>query len=157
MLEETLRIAKQMWAGTAGPYQGKHYRLEETLCSPQPLTRPHPPILVAGGGEKKTLRLVAQYGDACNIYGTTDEIARKLAALKGHCETLGRDYGAIEKTAIAPIPLVSGGVSVPETRALCRSLAEVGIDHALFSLPNVNEMALLEAFGTAIIPDVATL
>src|SRR6185437_919716 len=72
LLEEALQIAKQMWSADNGPYRGKHNQLEETLCVPQPLSRPHPPVLVAGSGEKKTLRLVAQYADACNLFGTPE-------------------------------------------------------------------------------------
>src|SRR5208282_1460929 len=98
LLEEALQIAKQMWSSNDGPYHGKHNRLEQTLCRPQPLSRPHPPILVAGGGEKKTLRLVAQYADACNLFGDAQMVAPKLEILKQHCARLGRDYAAIEKT-----------------------------------------------------------
>ncbi|HLO15832.1 MAG TPA: LLM class F420-dependent oxidoreductase, partial [Anaerolineales bacterium] len=93
-LEETLQIAKQMWSGNNGPYNGKHYQLTETLCSPQPLSKPHPPILIGGMGEKKTLRLVAQYADACNLFAGPgiDTLRGKLSILKQHCEALGRDY-----------------------------------------------------------------
>ena len=96
-LEETLRICRQMWTpGEDGPFEGTHYRLAETLCSPLPLSRPGrgPEILVGGSGERKTLRLVAQYGDACNLFATTpQEVAHKLDVLRGHCETVGRDPG----------------------------------------------------------------
>ena len=99
MLEETLQIAKQMWSADNGPYRGKHYQLEQTLCVPQPLSRPHPPILVAGGGEKKTLRLVAQYADVWNsTVNDVDALKHKIDVLHRHCDTLGRDPGEIRKT-----------------------------------------------------------
>ncbi|WBB76151.1 LLM class F420-dependent oxidoreductase [Micromonospora sp. WMMD1128] len=100
-LEETLRICKQMWSDDDGPFEGRHHRLAETLNSPQPLTRPHPPIMVGGGGEKKTLLLVARYADACNLFGAgRDEVAHKLDVLRRHCADEGRDYHEIEKTVL---------------------------------------------------------
>ncbi|MEY9875141.1 F420-dependent oxidoreductase-like protein [Streptacidiphilus sp. MAP12-33] len=101
-LEETLQICQQMWSKDNGPYEGRHYHLAETLCVPAPLTRPHPPIMVGGGGEKKTLLLVARYADACNLFGSSPEdVARKLDVLRAHCAGVGRDYGAIAKTVLA--------------------------------------------------------
>ncbi|MET8359254.1 LLM class F420-dependent oxidoreductase [Micromonospora sp. NPDC005171] len=102
-LEETLRICRQMWSADDGPFNGKHYQLAETINSPQPLSRPHPPIMIGGGGEKKTLLLVARYADACNLFGRggTDDVARKLDVLRGHCAAEGRDYDTIEKTVVA--------------------------------------------------------
>jgi len=97
-----------MWSANNGPYHGKHNQLEETLCSPQPLSRPHPPILVAGGGEKKTLRLGAQYADACNLFGPPETVRAKLAILRQHCDALGRDYDSIEKTTLGTVDLRPG-------------------------------------------------
>ncbi|MFE7859910.1 LLM class F420-dependent oxidoreductase [Streptomyces sp. NPDC057403] len=99
-LEETLRICLQMWdPDTDGPFEGRHYRLAETLCVPPPVSSPHPEIMIGGGGEKKTLRLVAQYGDACNLFATSpEEVRHKLDVLRGHCDSLGRDYDRIGKT-----------------------------------------------------------
>ena len=96
-LEETLKICLQMWRGDESPYRGEHYQLDRLLNSPQALTRPHPPIMIGGGGEKKTLRLVARYADACNLFPSPD-LARKLDVLRAHCEAEGRDYGEITKT-----------------------------------------------------------
>jgi alkanesulfonate monooxygenase SsuD/methylene tetrahydromethanopterin reductase-like flavin-dependent oxidoreductase (luciferase family) len=91
-LEETLRICLQMWSEDNGPFQGRHYRLAETLCVPAPIRRPHPPIMIGGGGEKRTLRLVARYADACNVFGNTPaEVARKLDVLREHCAAFGID------------------------------------------------------------------
>nr|WTA64931.1 LLM class F420-dependent oxidoreductase [Micromonospora sp. NBC_00855] len=102
-LEETLRICLQMWSADDGPFNGKHYQLAETINSPQPLSRPHPPIMIGGGGEKKTLLLVARYADACNLFGRggIDDVTRKLDVLRGHCAAEGRDYDTIEKTVVA--------------------------------------------------------
>jgi F420-dependent oxidoreductase-like protein len=157
LLEEALQIAKQMWSANDGPYHGKHNHLEETLCRPQPLSRPHPPILIAGGGEKKTLRLVAQYADACNLFGTPDIVRGKLAILKQHCEALGRDYGSIEKTTLGTVNLQPGKMSAKDVIAQCEALAAIGVQHAIFNLPNVHEIRPLEVFGREIIPALAAL
>jgi F420-dependent oxidoreductase-like protein len=102
-LEETLQICLQMWdPASVGPYEGRHYQLSETLCSPAPLSRPRPPILIGGGGEKKTLRLVARYADACNLFATTPaEVAAKIDVLRRHCEDAGRDDAEITRTVLA--------------------------------------------------------
>lgn len=101
-LEETLQVCLQMWSAEEGPYEGRHYRLAETICSPPPLSSPRPPILIGGGGERKTLRLVARYGDACNLFASSpDEVAHKLAVLDRHCEAEGRDPASIERTILA--------------------------------------------------------
>ncbi|MFI5779459.1 LLM class F420-dependent oxidoreductase [Nocardia sp. NPDC051570] len=100
-LEETLQICLQMWSDNNGPYKGEYYQLAETLCVPAPLTRPRPPILIGGGGERRTLRLVARYADACNLFASsTEDITHKLEVLRGHCEDEGRDYDGIRKTAV---------------------------------------------------------
>jgi F420-dependent oxidoreductase-like protein len=101
-LEETLQICLQMWSDNDGPYHGKHYQLAETICSPRPLSSPRPRILIGGGGEKKTLRLVARYADACNLFASSpDGVARKLDVLARHCETEGRDLATIDRTILA--------------------------------------------------------
>jgi F420-dependent oxidoreductase-like protein len=106
-LEETLQICLQMWSDNDGPYQGRHYQLAETLCSPRPLTRPRPPILVGGGGEKRTLLLVARYADACNLFASSpSDVADKLDVLRRHCDQEGRDYDSITKTALYVGPAV---------------------------------------------------
>ncbi|MGO9932932.1 MAG: LLM class F420-dependent oxidoreductase [Steroidobacteraceae bacterium] len=157
LLEEALQIAKQMWSGNSGPYHGKHNRLERTLCIPQPLSRPHPPILVAGGGEKKTLRLVAQYADACNLFGAPEAIKAKLAILRQHCDALGRDYDSIEKTSLGIVDLTPGKMSAKDVIAQCRALAAVGVQQAIFGVVSVHEIRPLEVFGREIIPAVAEM
>jgi F420-dependent oxidoreductase-like protein len=103
-LEEALQICEQMWSDNEGPYEGKHYQLAETINVPQSLQAPRPPILIGGGGEKKTLRLVAQYADACNLFGSSpEEVGHKLDVLRAHCDALGRDYDAIQKTIVGRV------------------------------------------------------
>jgi F420-dependent oxidoreductase-like protein len=156
-LEEALQIALQMWSKDDGPYQGKYYQLTETLNSPQPLSKPHPPIMVGGTGEKKTLRLVAQYADACNLFsGQGLEVVRgKLDVLKRHCENLRRDYNEIEKTTLGSAHLAPGQMSVSDVIEQCRNLAALGVQHAIFNMPNVHEIKPLETFRREIIPEVA--
>lgn len=158
-LEETLQIAKQMWSDDTGAYEGRHYRLAETLNSPQALSRPHPPILIGGLGEKKTLRLVARYADACNLFAMigTPELARKLDVLKAHCDDVGRDYGEIEKTSLGITQTEPGVVKPGEIVAQCRELAALGFEHAIFGLPNLDELATVEVFAREVIPEVAAL
>jgi len=152
-LEETVQICLQMWRGDESPYQGKHYRLDRPLNSPQSLTRPHPPIMIGGGGEKKTLRLVAQYADACNLFAGRDE-ARKLDILRQHCDDVGRDYDTIFKTAYYPFDTGKGaGQIVDELGAL----AELGFDAALGAVRNVWDVRPVEFIGSEVIPAVADL
>lgn len=100
-LEETLAICRQMWSDEEGPYTGRHYQLAETICSPPPVQQPRPPVMVGGSGERKTLRLVAEYADACNLFATsTEEVAHKIEVLGRHCEAVGRDPGEVTKTII---------------------------------------------------------
>jgi len=156
-LEETLQIVKQMWSDNNGEYNGRHYQLAETLNTPQPLSEPHPPILIGGLGEKKTLRLVAHYADACNLFTFigNDELRRKLKILNKHCENVGRDYDEIEKTTLGTVHLAPGQMTASQVIETCRGLAEVGIEHAIFNMPNVHEIKPLETFGKEIIPAVA--
>jgi F420-dependent oxidoreductase-like protein len=155
-LEEALQICLQMWADEESPYAGKHYRLERTLNSPQPLSRPHPPILIGGAGERKTLRLVAQYADACNIFDTP-ELAHKLDVLRDHCERLGRDYDEIEKTAQLRFDLGERGEHVERTIEHLHELADLGIQVAHGALARVSQPGTLELMGERVIPAVAAL
>jgi len=172
-LEETVKIAKQMWSGDITPFSGRHYQLAEPLNSPQPLSQPHPPILIGGGGEKKTLRLAAQYADACNLvigapmkeFGILnlsyemwlEHLKHKLAVLKQHCNKLGRSYQEIEKTVATYILLEPHRQKASEVVDLCGRLAEVGIQHAIFILPNIHTIEPLEELGSRVIPQVAFL
>ncbi len=158
-LEEALQIAGQMWSDNNGPYNGKYFQLTETLCSPQPLTRPHPPILIGGMGEKKTLRLVAKYANACNFFGGAgiETLRHKLEILKQHCNSLGRDYAEIEKTTLNTAYLAPGQMSTADVIQQCREQAAAGVQHAIFNMPNIHEIKPLETFGREIIPAVAEL
>jgi F420-dependent oxidoreductase-like protein len=107
-LEETVQICLQMWSDNNGPFEGRHYRLAETLCVPAPLSRPRPPIMIGGGGEKKTLRLVARYADSCNLFGSSvADVAHKLDVLREHCTAEDRDYDSIEKTVLVLRPALA--------------------------------------------------
>jgi F420-dependent oxidoreductase-like protein len=158
-LEETLQIAHQMWSAEVAPYRGAHYHLEETLNSPQALTRPHPPIMIGGMGERKTLRLVAQYADACNLFAFAgvDTIRHKLDVLRAHCEDVGRDYEDIERTALGTVKLAGDGTTADEVIEQCRELNDAGVQHLIFNMPNVHEIRPLETFGEKVIPAVADL
>jgi alkanesulfonate monooxygenase len=153
-LEEALQICLQMWSDNDGPYTGKHYHLERTLNSPQALRRPHPPILIGGGGEKKTLRLVAQYAQACNLFGGP-ELEHKLDVLRGHCEAVGRDYDEIEKTVMFPIDAGPNGENVDALLEQFRGLAALGISHVHSRIPNVSAITPLELLGERVIPVIA--
>lgn len=159
-LEETLQIALQMWSGKVAPYHGKHYQLAETLCVPQPLQKPHPPILIGGAGEKKTLRLVAQYADACNIFTFMGEdvVRQKLAVLKEHCQAVGRPYEHIEKTGLAQLKLskTGGGGFMSPAQAVDWLLRwqELGITHMIFGLADVDRPETMELMATDVIPYV---
>jgi len=159
-LEETLQIAHQMWSGEAKPYEGKHYQLARTLNSPQPVQKPHPPILIGGTGEKKTLRFVAQYADACNLFARLgkEELKRKLGILQEHCQTVGRPYEQIEKTTLDVVRITRDGKDGTMSPAAAidyfADLASQGIDQAIFSMPNVTDLDAFDILRTEIIPVV---
>ncbi len=159
-LEETLQIAHQMWDGNEQPYEGKHYGLQRPLNSPLSVQKPHPPILIGGTGERKTLRMVAQYGDACNIFARIgkDELKHKLDVLRDHCQALGRPYEEIEKTTLDALHITRDGrddtLSPNAAIDLFAELASLGIDQAIFSLINVADLEAFDVLATSIIPEV---
>lgn len=159
-LEETLQLAHQMWAGDERPFLGKHYQLQRPLNSPRAVQKPHPPILIGGRGEKKTLRLVARYADACNLIFTGDHpiLAHKLAVLRAHCEAEGRPYAAIEKTTLETLELTSDGrngtLSPAQAIEHFAALAALGIDQAIFDLRNVADLEPFEVLANKVIPIV---
>jgi F420-dependent oxidoreductase-like protein len=153
-LEEALQICQQMWSDSDAPYEGKHYRLERTLNQPQPLRRP--PILIGGSGEKKTLRFVAKYAQACNLFHGPD-LARKLDVLRGHCEAEGRDYDEIEKTVMFRLDPGEKGEKLDELLVQLRQAAELGIQEAHGWVPRVWEITPLQLIGKEIVPAVAEL
>jgi len=155
-LEETLQIGLQMWSDDESAYEGKHYRLGRTLNSPQSVQRPHPPILIGGGGERKTLRMVAQYAQACNLFNGP-ELEHKLEVLREHCANLGRDYDEIEKTVIARLDPGTNGEHADDILAELQQLAALGITHTHTSLKDTSSVAALEIFGELIIPQASAL
>jgi F420-dependent oxidoreductase-like protein len=172
-LEETLQIAHHMWSDDRTTFKGRYYQLEEPICSPQPISEPHPYILIGGGGEEKTLRYVARYGDACNLHlgahpklrGYTphsywhyrtraDRIRHKLEVLKRHCEREKRDYDEIDKSVLSPMEVSPEALTPGEAVEMCRELAEIGIDYVIFNMPNDHEITPIEVIGEEIIPQV---
>lgn len=159
-LEEALQIALQMWSSdNNGAYEGKHYQLKETLNSPQSLQRPHPRILIGGTGEKKTLRLVAKYADACNIFTQEgpDFVRGKLQVLKEHCEREGRNYDDIEKTAYVLLMAGPNGEMASQLVDQLGTWAEMGFQTVLGAVPGCENLAPLEAIGRNVIPQIAKL
>jgi F420-dependent oxidoreductase-like protein len=158
-LEEMLQICLRMWQGQHGderPFEGKHYRIERLLNLPQSLSRPHPPILIAGSGEHKTLRLVARYADACNLR-PGPEIPKKLEVLRQHCEAEGRDYDAIEKTCMFAFDVGEDGSKVGELIGQLRWLASMGMQTVLGVVPQVYRIEPLEIIGREVIPAIVDL
>ncbi|MEA2532748.1 MAG: hypothetical protein QOJ93_559 [Actinomycetota bacterium] len=155
-LEEALEICLQMWSDDDGPFHGQHYQLGRTLNSPQSLTRPHPPIMIGGSGEKKTLRLVARYAQVCNIFPGPD-LEHKLDVLREHCQREGRDYADIEKTVVFRFDVGDHGERVDETIDELRRLASLGIQVAHGSVRDIWKVAPLEILGKEIIPVIADL
>ena len=159
MLDETVQIALRMWSGERGdelPFEGAHYRLERPLNLPQSVSRPHPPILIAGDGETKTLRLVARYADACSLR-PSPEIPRKLDVLRRHCEAEGRDYGEIEKTCAFAFDVGESGEKVGDLIEGLRWLSGMGIETVIGAVPDVYRITPLEVIGSKVIPAVADL
>jgi F420-dependent oxidoreductase-like protein len=153
-LEETLRICLQMWGDDEGPFEGAHYRLGRTLNAPQSLRRPHPPILIGGGGEKKTLRLVAQYADACNLFDG-DDLPRKLDVLRGHCADVGRDYDDIEKTVMTSLDPGPGGRDVDALLEKLRGQAALGFREAHGAPAGPVTPEALEILAERVVPEAA--
>jgi F420-dependent oxidoreductase-like protein len=165
MLEETLKMAQEMWHGERGTearFEGKHYQASRLLNSPQSLSRPRVPIMIGGGGEQKTLRLVAQYADACNVgWGNPDSVHHKLEVLRGHCEAIGRPFDEIEVTTLTDANVNPNGGARQQTPAQLveafGELHDVGVDHVLMSVPDVNDIAKLELLGRDVFPQLRGL
>ncbi|GAB2564253.1 LLM class F420-dependent oxidoreductase [Nocardia heshunensis] len=153
-LEETLQICLQMWGPDNGPYKGEHYQLAETVCVPAPLTRPHPPILIGGGGEKKTLLLVARYADACNLFASSvEDVSAKLQVLRAHCDAEGRDYDAIRKTAVYLGPVLADPEATVRT---AEQLSALGITQLDF-MPDGDPVAYATEFAERLLPRLTSI
>ncbi len=155
-LEEAIQVCLRMWSDDESPYEGRHYRLERPLNSPQALSRPRPGILIGGGGERKTLRLVARYADACNLF-PTPQVPHKLDVLRRHCEAEGRDYDSIERTCVVDLDVGQDGRNVGRLIGRLRWLAGMGIQTAIGSVAGVDRLEPLEIIGRRVIPAVADL
>ena len=155
-LEETLQICLQMWRGDESPYRGKHYQLERPLNAPQALSKPHPPIMIGGSGERKTLRFVARYAQACNLFPGPD-LAHKLDVLREHCEREGRDYNEITKTCYFTFDVGEKGEKAGEVVDQLGRLAELGFHAAIGAVADVSKITPLEVIGSEVIPAVASL
>lgn len=156
-LEEAIQIALQMWSDNDGPYEGKHYRLAETLNSPQPLSKPRPPILIGGSGERKTLRLVARYADACNLFGDLQTVRHKLEVLREHCERERRDYDDIEKTALLPMSVGRDGSRAGELVDTLGAYAESGVQTVIGPVGGMEYLTPLEVVGRDVLPQIEKL
>ncbi|MGV9455465.1 LLM class F420-dependent oxidoreductase [Streptomyces sp. NPDC003635] len=157
-LDETLRICRQMWdPENNGPFEGRHYRLAETLCVPAPVSAPHPEIMIGGGGEKKTLRLVARHADACNLFASTpEEVAHKLDVLRRHCDTEGRDYDDIRRTVLYAGDAANDGDLDTFTREIT-GYAELGIDTVILGPATEEPAAFIEDFAAPAVERLAAL
>jgi len=153
-LEETLQICAQMWSDDDGPYDGKHYQLAETLCSPQPVSSPRPRILIGGSGERKTLLFVARYADACNIFGDAPTIAGKLDVLRSHCDSVGRDFTEIEVTALIN---VEADMGPDDILAAAESLSAVGVQTIIASSSTPEPSRWLEEVWGPVIPRLSNI
>jgi F420-dependent oxidoreductase-like protein len=157
MLDEAIQICLRMWQGERGderPFAGKHYQLERPLNVPQSLARPHPPILIGGSGERKTLRLVARYADACNLYPTPD-LPAKLDVLRRHCAAENRDFDTIEKTCMVHFAIAGGDAKRRELIAELQRLGGLGIETVIGILSRVDPIASLETIRREVLPAVA--
>lgn len=153
-LEETLQICLQMWSENNGAYHGKHYQLTETLCEPQPLRRPRPPIMIGGGGEQKTLLLVARYADACNLFGANvDDVRHKLDVLRRHCADQGRDYDAIEKTVLLVRPVLT---DIDGALADAEKYAALGVTEVQI-MPDREPVEFATEIGDKLLPRLAAI
>jgi F420-dependent oxidoreductase-like protein len=155
-LEETLRICLQMWSDDNGSFEGRYYQLSETLCSPQPLQKPRPPIMIGGSGELKTLRLVAQYGDACNLFAREiPTVAHKLDVLRAHCEREGRDYASIRKTILYNNQTLAQGDSETFIDEM-REYAALGVQEVIVMPVGHHALDFVKRLGNQVIPQVAS-
>jgi F420-dependent oxidoreductase-like protein len=153
-LEEALQICLQMWSDNDGPFEGRHYRLAETLCVPAPISKPHPPIMIGGGGERRTLLMVARYGDACNLFATSHaDVARKLDVLRAHCDAEGRDYDRILKTVAFVRPVLS------DVDAFVSDIAEyaaMGVSEVQ-TMPDRHPVEYTEQLAKLVLPRIADI
>ncbi|OGD57496.1 hypothetical protein A3K78_01330 [Candidatus Bathyarchaeota archaeon RBG_13_52_12] len=173
-LAETLMIAKRMWSGNITPFKGRYYQLDEPLCSPPPITKPHPPILIGGDGERTLLKLIAKYADACNFHiggplegypesirawyaNRVERISRKVTRMGEFCKKQGRSLDEIEVTILATVKVGEDAMSPKELVSLCREMNSLGVQHIIFNMPNAHEIDPLETIANEVIPQVSDI
>jgi len=157
-LEEALVLARRMWEPDRSPFHGRFVRADDPLIDPQPLSRPHPPIMIGGGGERRTLRLVAEYGDACNILvPDPGESRHKLDVLRRHCDDAGRPWEEIETTVLLEADLRPGRQRPSDVLAAIAAQAAEGMEHVIVNLPDVDDPSRIETFRREIVPAAADL
>jgi len=181
MLRESLQVIKAMWTQDEATFDGNHYHVRGAINEPKPLQKPHPPIWIGGGGEKVTLKLVAQYGDACNVGGDLDTVRHKLRVLREHCESVGRDYDSVLKTmefyTLFGNPREIARVTADTARrtrqdesfirswyphhgdadqiaGLIKAYAEAGIEYFIVNLRNAFEGGVISRFAEEVFPRV---
>ncbi len=177
-LDEAVQVIKKMWTEDRANFSGKYYKLENALCNPKPIHKPHPMILIGGGGEKRTLRTLAKYGDACNLFGSPATVKKKLDVLREHCKAVGRDYDSILKTKLARVvisedrgmvestmerlsKLLPPGTSLRESYVFgtpeqvkdqVREFVDIGVQYLITSYGGEGELASLKLFGEKVLP-----
>jgi alkanesulfonate monooxygenase SsuD/methylene tetrahydromethanopterin reductase-like flavin-dependent oxidoreductase (luciferase family) len=162
-LEDTLRFVHEMWAGergSEGAFEGRHVQATRLLNPPQALSRPHPPVMIGGGGERTTLRLVAQYADACNVFGGPGAIHHKYEVLREHCEAIGRDPDEIERSTLQSVRLaVGGGEGESAAQVVDRfgELADAGAQHVIFGVRDPWDPRVIELLARDVLPQVRAL
>ncbi len=163
MLEDTLRLVREMWQGDRGSeaaFEGHHVRAARLLNSPQAISRPHPPIMVGGGGERKTLRLVAEHADGCNVFGNPEMIHHKFEVLRAHCEDVGRNPDEIERSTLQSVRLgIGGGQGESPSQVVERfgELADAGAQHVIFSVRDVWDPRMMEILATDVLPGLRAI
>jgi F420-dependent oxidoreductase-like protein len=158
MLEETLRIAHEMWTGERGTeahFDGRQYHAARLMNSPQSISKPRVPIMIGGGGERKTLRLVAQYADATNVFGGPEQIHHKYEVLREHCEAVGRNFDEIERSNLQTIYLARDSPQQIVDRF--GELSDAGAQHIIASVVSIDDPAQLETIGRDILPHLKAL
>jgi F420-dependent oxidoreductase-like protein len=171
-LEEAAQIIKSMWTEESTTFSGKFYQLRNAYCNPKPIQKPHPPIMIGGGGERRTLKIVAKYGDACNVFGSVETVKRKLAILRGHCDSVGRDYDSIVKSKLGHVIIEKDHEKVThaargmpeerrreylifgtpeEVRRQVEAFRDAGIEYLIVNLEPEKDLQALELFANEVV------
>ena len=171
-LEEAVQVITKMWTEERASFNGKFYQLHDAYCNPKPIQKPHPPIMIGGSGERRTLKIVAKYGDACNIFGSVETVKKKLEVLRQHCRSVGRDYDSILKTKLGHVVIDTNKDRITEAmkhlpeerrreyaiygtpedvRKQIEAFREVGIEYLIVNLEPDRELQALDLFGSEVV------